>query len=54
MSTYLSPPNLEKWLKVGELSFERRMYSQSAYCFGRALKIANCDPKILLRRAEAF
>ena len=54
MSTYLSPPNLEKWLKVGELSFERRMYSQAAYCFGRALKIANCDPNIMLRRAEAF
>jgi len=30
------------------------MYSQAAYCFGRALKIANCDPKIMLRRAEAF
>jgi Tfp pilus assembly protein PilF len=39
---------------VGELSFERRMYSQAAYCFGRALKIANCDPNIMIRRAEAF
>ncbi len=54
MSTYLSPPNLDKWLKVGDLSFERKMYSQAAYCFGRALKIASCDPKIMIRRAEAF
>ena len=30
------------------------MYSQAAYCFGRALKIASCDPKIIVRRAEAF
>jgi general transcription factor 3C polypeptide 3 (transcription factor C subunit 4) len=51
MSTYLSPPNLEKWLKVGDLSFERKMYSQAAYCFGRALKIASGDPKIMVRRA---
>lgn len=54
MSTYLSPPNLEKWLKVGDLSFERKMYNQAAYCFGRALKIASCDPKIMIKRAEAF
>lgn len=54
MSTYLSPPNLEKWLKVGDLSFERKMFNQAAYCFGRALKIASCDPKIMVRRAEAF
>jgi predicted TPR repeat methyltransferase len=30
------------------------MYSQAAYCFGRALKIASYDPKIMVRRAEAF
>ena len=30
------------------------MYSQAAYCFGRALKIASCDPKIMIRRAQAF
>lgn len=30
------------------------MFSQAAYCFGRALKIANCDPRIMIRRAEAF
>lgn len=54
MSTYLSPPNLEKWLKVGDLSFEQKMYTQAAYCYGRALKIASCDPKIMVKRAEAF
>ena len=30
------------------------MFNQAAYCFGRALKIAPCDPKIMIRRAEAF
>lgn len=30
------------------------MYNQAAYCYGRALKIASCDPKIMIRRAEAF
>ena len=54
ISTYLSQPNLQKWLKVGDLSFERKMYSQAAYCFGRALKLASCDPKIMVRRAQAF
>jgi len=54
MSTYLSQPKIDKWLKVGELSFERKMFSQAAYCFGRALKMAPCDPKIMVRRAESF
>ena len=53
MSTYLSPPSLEKWLKVGELSYERKMYNQAAYCFGRALKLST-DPAIMSRRAAAF
>jgi hypothetical protein len=41
MSAYLSPPNFEKWKKVGTLSFDLKMYDQAAYCFGRALKIEN-------------
>ncbi len=36
------------------MSFELQMYNQSAYCYGRALKIENYNIELMTRRAEAF
>lgn len=36
------------------MSFDLQMYNQSAYCFGRALKIENYNIELMSRRAEAF
>ena len=54
MSTYLSPPSLEKWTKVADISFDLQMYNQAAYCFGRALKIEHYNLPLMIKRAEAF
>ena len=54
MSAYLSPPNFEKWKKVGDMSFDLRMYDQAAYCYGRALKIENYNIELMTKRAECY
>ena len=54
ISTYLSAPNLEKWVKVGDMSMGLKMFSQAAYCYGRALKIENYNVQLSLKRADAF
>lgn len=54
ISTYLAPPNFEKWVKVADMSMELKMFSQAAYCYGRALKIDNYNIDLSIKRAEAF
>ena len=47
---YYSHPDIEKWLKVGDMSFELKIYPQAAYCYGRALKINGSNLDTNLKR----
>lgn len=51
---YYSPPSLEKWLKVADMSYDLELFMQAAYCYGRVLKMNKSNIEISLRRAECL
>ena len=51
---YYAQPDIEKWLKVADMSFELKIYHQAAYCYGRALKINSSNLETNLKRCESL
>ena len=53
-NAYYSPPDLDKWLKVAELSTQLRKFPEAAYAYGRAIKINGSNLETNLKRCSCL